>query len=42
MAEETVKKVKNRGRKVPKKYESLKKEKEEVLEVEREGWWVYI
>lgn len=42
MAEETVKKVKTRGRKVPKKYESLKKEKEEVLEVEKEGWWVYV
>lgn len=42
MAEETVKKVKNRGRKVPKKYDNLKKEKEEVLEVEKEGWWVYV
>ena len=42
MAEETVKKVKKRGRKVPKKYDNLKKEKEEVLEVEKEGWWVYV
>ena len=42
MAEETVKKVKKRGRNVPKKYDNLKKEKEEVLEVEKEGWWVYV
>ena len=42
MEEETVKKVKKRGRKVPKKYDNLKKEKEEVLEVEKEGWWVYV
>ena len=39
MTEENIRKVKRRGRNVPKRYT---KEQKEVLEVEQEGCWVYI
>ena len=39
MTEENIRKVKRRGRSVLKKYT---KEQKEVLEVEQEGWWVYV
>ena len=42
MTSEVVKKVKSGSKRIPKKYESKNKEVEEVLEVEREGWWVYV
>ncbi len=42
MAEETVKKVRKGGKRIPKRYNVDKKEREEILEVEREGWWVYV
>lgn len=42
MAKEILKKVKSGGRKIPHKYESKEMDEEQVLEVEKEGWWVYI
>lgn len=42
MTSEVVKKAKSGSKRIPKKYESKNKEVEEVLEVEREGWWVYV
>ena len=39
MTDENIRKVKRRGRNVPKRYT---KEQKEVLEVEQEGCWVYI
>ena len=36
------KKIKANGRKIPRKYESRKMDEEQVMEVEREGWWVYV
>ena len=42
MAKEILKKVKSGGRKIPRKYESKEMDEEQVLEVEKEGWWVYI
>ena len=42
MTSEVVKKAKSGSKRIPKKYEYKNKEVEEVLEVEREGWWVYV
>lgn len=43
MTDDVFKKVKQSGRKVPRKYSTIpKKEREEVIEVEKEGWWVYV
>ena len=39
MTDENIRKVKRRGRSVPKRYT---KEQKEVLEVEQDGWWVYV
>ena len=39
MTDENIRKVKRRGKNVPKRYT---KEQKEVLEVEQEGWWVYV
>lgn len=39
MTDENIRKVKRRGRSVPKRYT---KEQKEVLEVEQEGCWVYV
>ena len=39
---DVTKKVKSSGKRVPKKYSAKEKEVEQILEVEHEGWWVYI
>ena len=39
---DVTKKAKSSGKRVPKKYSAKEKEVEQILEVEHEGWWVYI
>lgn len=39
---DVMKKAKSSGKRVPKKYSAKEKEVEQILEVEHEGWWVYI
>lgn len=39
---DVAKKAKSSGKRVPKKYSAKEKEVEQILEVEHEGWWVYI
>lgn len=39
---DVTKKVKSSGKRVPKKYSAKEKEVEQILEVEHDGWWVYI
>ncbi len=42
MTNEVLKKVKSGGKRIPRMYAINKKNIEEVLEVEKEGWWVYV
>lgn len=42
MTNEVVKKVKASSRKIFKKYDSHQKDIDEVVAVEKEGWWVYV
>ena len=42
MTREVIKKAKSSSKKILKKYNTKTKDIEEVMEVEREGWWVYI
>ena len=39
---DVTKKAKSSGKRVPKKYSAKEKEVEQILEVEHDGWWVYI
>lgn len=39
---DVTKKAKSSNKRVPKKYSAKEKEVEQILEVEHEGWWVYI
>ena len=39
---DVTKKAKSSSKRVPKKYSAKEKEVEQILEVEHEGWWVYI
>lgn len=42
MTKNIEKKVKSNSKKIPRKYESKKMDEQQVLEVEKEGWWVYV
>ncbi len=42
MTSKIVRKAKSSVKNVTRKYESKKMDEEQVLEVEREGWWVYV
>ncbi len=42
MSDDVVKKVKASSKLITRKYESKKMDQEEILEVENEGWWVYV
>lgn len=39
---DVTKKAKSSSKRVPKKYSAKEKEVEQILEVEHEGWWVYV